>query len=61
MGLTGAGITSEDQINMSESNTFTNKWGMPVSIRCVVIESDDYLGSPDQRVISVAVGDEGVD
>ena len=28
MGVTGAGITLEDQINMNESNAFTNKWGM---------------------------------
>ena len=28
MGVTGARITMEDQINMSESNAFTNKWGM---------------------------------
>jgi len=27
MGETGAGITSEDQINMEVSNEFTNKWG----------------------------------
>jgi hypothetical protein len=26
MGETGAGITSEDQINMDEDNEFTNKW-----------------------------------
>ena len=27
MGETGAGITSEDQINMDNPNNFTNKWG----------------------------------
>ena len=26
MGETGAGITSEDQINMDEENDFINKW-----------------------------------
>jgi hypothetical protein len=26
MGETGAGITSEDQINMDQDNEFTNKW-----------------------------------
>jgi hypothetical protein len=26
MGETGAGITSEDQINMDEDNEFLNKW-----------------------------------
>jgi hypothetical protein len=28
MGETGAGITSADEINMDETNDFTNKWGM---------------------------------
>ena len=28
MGETGAGITSADQIDMSKSNAFTNKWSM---------------------------------
>jgi hypothetical protein len=27
MGETGAGITSEDQINVDTPNNFTNKWG----------------------------------
>jgi hypothetical protein len=27
MGETGAGITREDQIDMSQVNTFTTKWG----------------------------------
>ena len=26
MGETGAGITSEDQIDMDQDNDFTNKW-----------------------------------
>ena len=28
MGKTGAGITSEDQINMDEENNFMNKWSV---------------------------------
>lgn len=27
MGETGAGIDAEDEIDMTEENTFTNKWG----------------------------------
>jgi hypothetical protein len=33
MGETGAGITSEDQINMDEENDFLNKW----SACCVLV------------------------
>jgi hypothetical protein len=27
MGETGAGITNADEIDMSQTNNFTNKWG----------------------------------
>jgi hypothetical protein len=61
MGLTGAGIMSEDQINMNENNAFTNKWGALVSIGYAVIKSDTCLSSHDQGVIPVALGNEGID
>jgi len=32
MGETGAGISSEDQINMEQPNQFTTKWGKQLNM-----------------------------
>jgi hypothetical protein len=40
MGETGAGITSADEIDMSQANIFTNKWGAYLRS-----EHENYLSS----------------
>ena len=34
MGETGAGITNADEIDMSQTNNFTNEWGTYLKTEC---------------------------
>jgi hypothetical protein len=61
MGETGAGITSEDQINMSVSNAFTNKWGKYYTNTCVDPINYSSSRSLDPGILPVALENEGVD
>ena len=57
MGETGAGITSEDQIDMDQDNEFLNKWSkshLQASLHHVLTGF-----RADQGRLPVALGDEG--